>query len=101
LAGGLEKKSRVRSGEHPDPGGLFPLAKQTGEEISGWQRIGSFSGLFAELSGTSSYSPSCLFIRCPATAGSGGAQRRNSQSLTSASYERTKQPFSLGQGPGF
>ncbi len=51
------EKGRVRSGEHPDPDGLFPLAKRAGKEIAGWQPIGRVYIPSAELSRTPSYPP--------------------------------------------
>jgi hypothetical protein len=35
-----ERKNRIRSGEHPDPAGLFHLGKRAGEETPGWLQIG-------------------------------------------------------------
>jgi len=56
LAGRIEKKDRVRIGQHPEPGGLFHPAKRIREEMAGWQRIGRVSVQSAELGRRSSYS---------------------------------------------
>ncbi|HEX7423653.1 MAG TPA: hypothetical protein VF311_07175, partial [Terriglobales bacterium] len=53
------------------------MGKRTGEKLSGWLRIGQFSVPSAELSRTSSSSPSRLLQPLPdnLSGDSGGAQR--------------------------
>src|SRR5208283_1149029 len=53
--GRLQKRGRVWSGLHPDPGGLFPVGERVGEKLSGKLRIVRLSVPSVELNRTSSY----------------------------------------------
>src|SRR5208282_1294959 len=80
LPGRLQRKNRVRRHLRPDPGGLFPGGKKTGEKLSGWLRIGQDSVPSAELSRTSSYTLMPSSTAAPTVCRDSGDARRGTAS---------------------